>query len=485
MRRLGATLVVLTTAACGPLQDAFTAHAEVAGSAAGQTLSAERLAEVVGRAQRVPLRAEVLTGVANVYLDYTLFAMDLARGRNLHDSALVAAAEWPLLAQLRWERFHDGLVAARGPLTSVATDAAYREGAVRLFQHILVRVPPAASPALDEQKKREAHDLLRQATARHGANFAELAKRHSDDPGSKANGGYLPAMPRGQFVPAFDSVAWALAPGAMSGVVRSPFGYHIIRRPPFAEVRDSFRVGLETARTIHDDSLYLDSLARARDLRVESGAPALVRQAVPQLALVRDDRRVLATYKGGTFRVEDMARWLLALGPNQLRGFATATDLQLRQYVRVLAERDLLLEQADRAGVRLTPADWGQVRDDYDSVVTRLETLTKLTPKLLADSGPTEKGRTDLAMAHVNGYMDRAITAQTEPFYPVPTFLAGALRRGESWSLNEAGIARALERAQAMRGVADSGLRSPPASGLKHAPGPPPVPVDTPKRVSR
>src|SRR5438874_10702709 len=85
--------------------------------------------------------------------------------------------------------------------------------------------------------------------------FAQVARRYSEDPGSKSKGGYLPATPRGQFVPAFDSAAWTLPPGAMTAVVRTPFGFHIIRRPPLAEVRDSFRVDLENSRTAQLDSL--------------------------------------------------------------------------------------------------------------------------------------------------------------------------------------------------------------------------------------
>src|SRR5256886_15260079 len=120
----------------------------------------------------------------------------------------------------------------------------------------------------------------------------------------------------------------------MPAVVRTPFGFHIIRRPPLAEVRDSFRVDLENSRTTQLDSLYLDSLANQRQLKIESGGPALVRQAVPQIVSARSDSRTLATYKGGTFRVKDLARWLLALDPNDVRGISAASDAQLNQLDR-------------------------------------------------------------------------------------------------------------------------------------------------------
>src|SRR5216117_3815356 len=72
MRRSGLVVAVLTLAGCGALRDAFSAHPEVAGTAAGQTLTVERLADLAGHAKRIPLRAEVLTSVAGAYLDYAV-----------------------------------------------------------------------------------------------------------------------------------------------------------------------------------------------------------------------------------------------------------------------------------------------------------------------------------------------------------------------------------------------------------------------------
>ncbi len=477
MRRWSALTVVLALAGCGPLKDAFSAHAEVAGTAAGQSLTVERLATLVGRASRIPVRPDVLTGVANVYLDYATLATALGDGRDLRDSALVLASEWPVVAQLKWEHYHERQIANRGHVTPAAADSVYRAGTVRLFQHILIRVPPSALPMVEEQQKKKAEGVLRQAVNKGGASFAQLAKQYSEDQGTKSRGGYLPATPRGQFVPAFDSAAWTLAPGALSGVVRSPFGFHIIRRPPFAEVRDSFRTDLETSRGTRSDSLFFDSLTTARQLKVESSAPARVRQAVPQIVSARTDDRPLATFRGGAFRVRDLARWLLALDPNDVRGVSSATDDQLKQFVRVLAQRDLLLELVDSAGMRLTPEDWGRVRAEHDSSVARLESVLKITPQMLKDSAATPEARVRLAMAHVDGYMDQAVSLGSVAFVPVPPFLAAALRQGEAWSLNEAGIARALERAQAIRG-ADTTRRAAPAAGggaLKPAAGPPPI----------
>src|SRR5437867_2083884 len=220
MGRLGLMVMVLVLAGCGALRDAFSAHAQVAGTAAGQTLTVDRLARIVGHAQRIPIRPDVLTGVANVYLDYAVFATELGRGRDLHDSALVLAAQWPVVAQLKWERYHDRLIATRGKLTPVQADSAFQAGTVRLFQHILIRIPQSAVSMVEQQKEKQATAVLMQAAAQRGFNFAQLARRYSEDPGTKTRGGYLPATPRGQFVPAFDSAAWTLPPGAMTAGAR-------------------------------------------------------------------------------------------------------------------------------------------------------------------------------------------------------------------------------------------------------------------------
>jgi peptidyl-prolyl cis-trans isomerase C len=93
-------------------------------------------------------------------------------------------------------------------------------------RHILFRVPPEASPADDAKLKGKADDALKRA--KQGEDFATLATQLSDD-GSKENGGDLGFFPHGRMVPAFEEVAFTLQPGQISEVVRTQFGYHIIK----------------------------------------------------------------------------------------------------------------------------------------------------------------------------------------------------------------------------------------------------------------
>jgi peptidyl-prolyl cis-trans isomerase C len=93
--------------------------------------------------------------------------------------------------------------------------------------HILIRTPNATDEAQKKTAKAEATAVL--AELKKGGDFATLAKQHSQDAGSAANGGDLGWVPRGQSPPVFEQAAFALKPGQTSGVVESPYGYHIIK----------------------------------------------------------------------------------------------------------------------------------------------------------------------------------------------------------------------------------------------------------------
>jgi peptidyl-prolyl cis-trans isomerase C len=102
--------------------------------------------------------------------------------------------------------------------------------------HILIRTPENADVAAKAKAKTQADDLL--AQVKKGADFADLAKKHSQDPGSAPNGGDLGFFSKGQMVPAFEQAAFGLKPGDTSGVVETPFGFHIIRVSEFKAGRD-------------------------------------------------------------------------------------------------------------------------------------------------------------------------------------------------------------------------------------------------------
>jgi peptidyl-prolyl cis-trans isomerase SurA len=93
------------------------------------------------------------------------------------------------------------------------------------FRQIVIS--PVASPAAKAKTKSQADSIVLEL--RRGADFATAARRFSQDPGSKDQGGSLNWFRRGVMVPEFERVAFSLKPGVVSDPVESPFGYHIIQ----------------------------------------------------------------------------------------------------------------------------------------------------------------------------------------------------------------------------------------------------------------
>jgi peptidyl-prolyl cis-trans isomerase SurA len=93
------------------------------------------------------------------------------------------------------------------------------------FRQIVIS--PRPTEAAKARTKAQADSIVLEL--RRGADFATAARRFSEDPGSKDQGGSLNWFRRGLMVPEFERVAFALKPGVVSDPVESPFGYHIIQ----------------------------------------------------------------------------------------------------------------------------------------------------------------------------------------------------------------------------------------------------------------
>jgi peptidyl-prolyl cis-trans isomerase D len=114
-------------------------------------------------------------------------------------------------------------------------------------EHILLMTVGKTDAEVAEIKTK-AEDILAQ-TKKKGANFEELAKKYSEDPGSKTKGGDLGWIVQGQTVPEFEKAAFSLNKGETSDLIRTQYGFHIIKvldketahTKPFDEVKDSLR----------------------------------------------------------------------------------------------------------------------------------------------------------------------------------------------------------------------------------------------------
>jgi peptidyl-prolyl cis-trans isomerase C len=127
----------------------------------------------------------------------------------------------------------DAEVTSKIAVPETEVDAFYKENTERFKQgetvhasHILIGVPQGADAATKQAARAKAQQVLKQVKA--GGDFAALAKANSQD-GSAQNGGDLGFFPKGQMEPTFEKVAFSLKPGTTSGLVETPFGFHIIK----------------------------------------------------------------------------------------------------------------------------------------------------------------------------------------------------------------------------------------------------------------
>jgi peptidyl-prolyl cis-trans isomerase D len=117
-------------------------------------------------------------------------------------------------------------------------------------RHILFEVKPDAEPEVIERVEKKAQDVLAQAKS--GRDFGELARKYSDDPGSRDKGGDLGFFTRDRMLKPFADAAFRMKPGEISDLVKTPFGWHIIKveeveeakEPVLADVSDEIKAKL-------------------------------------------------------------------------------------------------------------------------------------------------------------------------------------------------------------------------------------------------
>jgi peptidyl-prolyl cis-trans isomerase D len=168
-------------------------------------------------------------------------------------------------------------------------------------RHILIKTPlPGPDGKVDskgvEEARQKAEDILKQLKA--GANFADLAKKYSEDPGSAKNGGSLDWIGRGRTVPEFEKAAFSLPKGGTSDLVQSSYGFHIIHvddkqdahMKTLAEVKDQIEPLIKQQKAAQAAEGQANALlSQARTGGVEKAAAAKGLQAVTTDFVSRTD----------------------------------------------------------------------------------------------------------------------------------------------------------------------------------------------------
>lgn len=476
MRRsmLSVAALAVVLGACGDAE-VFTAHPDVAAKAADQELPAARVAEILTTVKGISLDPVAANFVANLWVDYTLFAQKVAEGDLLNDSLFIREAMWTDVASYQAGHYFDSLIARRDPLATEKIDSAIAASEMVNVQHVLIGVEQTASEAERVAARRKADGIL--ARARAGADFAELARQNSTDPGSAQNGGYYGPFPRGQMVAAFDSASFALAPGEISDVVPTQFGFHIIRRLTEEEARPRFEEMLQGQLIGQMEQQVYEEIRTNRKVEVARNAVPRAKEALLDLDANINGKATLVTYEGGKVTVADFVRWIRAQtndpvqGPQMLEQMRQTPDSMMQLGLQQMGERFVFLKEAEREGMDVTPEEWEEIKGVFVSTLDSIKADVGLTPEVLDPNAP-EADRRSAAAQKVDQFFDRMVTGQSR-LRLLPGMMAWTLRARGEYGVNAAGTARAIELAQARADSAGGASPTPPA--IRPAPGGPPV----------
>lgn len=281
----------------------------------------------------------------------------------------------------------DAAAVAKGvSLNEADVRAYYEQNAARLSgneerraSHILLTVPAGASAA-DKQKVRERAQALLDQLRQSPAKFAELAKANSQDPGSAEKGGDLDFFSRGAMVKPFEDAVFGLQKGAISDLVESEFGFHIIQLTdiksppvrPFEAMRAEIEADLkkqqaqklfaENAETfsnlVYEQADSLQAAADRLKLNVQT-VKGLTRQPAPNAGALGNERLLAAIFapesvekKRNTEAIETGPSQLVAARVLQYRAAHTRALTEVRDDVRKLLVARRSAELAREAGAQ-------------------------------------------------------------------------------------------------------------------------------------
>ncbi|MEE8135227.1 MAG: peptidylprolyl isomerase [Gemmatimonadales bacterium] len=433
MRRIIGTALVLLVVGCAS-EKPIGGHDAVA-SAGSQQLSVDRLASIMATGGNVPLAREFAERLAHLWVEFTLFAERASAGDSLLDSAIVLRAMWPEVNQAVVDAFHRTIIISSVAVDPSAVDSAYRAGTHRLIKHVLIAVRPDMTPDERAQTRRKAEAMHARLVA--GGSWG-AANEHNEDPAARAMDGSLGVIARGRMVTEFEDVAFALAPGELSRVAETAFGFHVVFRPSLDEVRTEYTVAVERIETARASDAYLDELVQAWNVRVLPRAPSLMREAAGAPLRARSSDEVIGSHREGKFSVADFVRWLQVLPLQMQQRVATADDGALNEMARSMIRNEALVREARANGIELESAVFEDVR-------TRLSAEIAVVKSALAlDSFQEPAGIT--AERYV-----RQLVGDLESSVVVPVFLAGALRNQGDWMVYEPALESVIDRARVIQ----------------------------------
>lgn len=361
--------LAFATPACDNFAQALTSHTDVLARAAGHELTVDQAASLISPHQEIPANPQVVDAVANLWVDYILLATAVAQDSALRNVDVDPYLRGPMQQQTVW-KLREKVIEVDSAISDAELRAEFdrqQPGVKVRARHILLRLPPDAPPTQQDSVAALARQLHQRAAG--GEDFASLAREYSQD-SSAPQGGDLGFKERGEWVAPFDSAAFALQPGQISGIVQSFFGLHIIKveerqTPSFDEIKESFRTAARQARERQAEESYIKGLTEPLKLEVQEGAILNAKEITARPATQlrgRAGRRALVRYEGGSLSASEFLDVVRTWQPPQRSQMATATEDQVKQVLEALTRNEILIDEAERQGLSVSEAEQDTAR---------------------------------------------------------------------------------------------------------------------------
>jgi PPIC-type PPIASE domain len=419
-----------TSCAGGPESNA------VAARVGEEHLSSDRLAELLVLGQPLPLRQDVAAGLARQWVELTALAHGLASGDSFLDTALALESAWFEVEQALIAAHRDTSAIHAIQLSPREIDSIYAAGELRIIAHIVKAVPETADSAFKAQQRRAAQAILDQLLE--GVPWTR-AVAASDDAQSRAQNGSLGLIERGQTVPEFERVAFALRPGEVSPVTETRFGYHIIYRPRLSDVRGAYANFVTAELRARLDSAQGEAELRGARFRIPPGGFNNVRRVAGDLTATGSEADTVAIFTNGAFTTAQLLPYLARLSPETRTEMASSPDREIERFVRSLVLHRLRLEVARADGTTLSDS----ARNSFSTAYRESLEAVRRDAGLAGDARQAK----DSVATRVDRYLEAVVARRVSP-PTLPAALVSRLLAQNDWSVDSAGVARAVERAQ-------------------------------------
>lgn len=234
--------------------------------------------------------------------------------------------------------------------------------------HIMKVVKPN-TPAEEEAAIKAQIDSIYQVIVQDPEKFEEMAVRFTDDNNSRRNGGRMQPFPHGAVVEPFDSIAWSMADGAISEPLRTPYGWHIIRRWRMRPLENEAQMRKQLVAIVtnpRDERAQMINENQLNKLGKEFGLKPVKKNIAAVEAYIAANgidsmfmqnmvnalgSKPLYTFKGGSLNLQDLTRQfskLVNLDPQfALEDFRSRSNMALRRKLLKIKEQDLEQTNAD------------------------------------------------------------------------------------------------------------------------------------------